>query len=624
METSYAPIESAHDDQSRKSRMITNGKRGFTTALSHTEDNWLVEIICVALGAVFIAVLCLVLHAYDGEIAPTLGSAFGSSLTLNTIVAIIAAAAKLLLVLPVAECLGQLRWIWFARGNRHLNDFDAFDRAVRGSIWSAFEVLWMTKLRSLVSLGAFITLFAVAIDPLSQQLIVYRTDSKPTDVNATMPIAVLYHDVATNAEAIVGPGWKDLPKGGNLSPTDYSYISIGMKSAVQSGLASGKKRIAELPATCPGGNCTFGDYSSLAVCVSFADVTEHLREVKERILLTDDHYLVRYGGDEDLFDAAGEINISSVATGFQTPQKKGRPTLLNFNQSISFKDLPFPLADMFVITSNGSVPAPPDKNIGTIEIKYAAFEIALSWCIQSYTTQVINGTSITQKLSENRNFTWSEGLYALVNDAPDPGHPRRHWNVDGLHHASLQWYLMQLFSGEEKKSRVARTATSDVAQVLFEPFMDLDTGGPKGNISKQLYQTEREGLRLIFDNVATSMTNRVRAPERGFTVNGTVLAPVTLVHIRWPWITAHACFALFSFCLLVATITSHRASPLRGIAPWKSSGVAILHALDPGLQRRIGGVVKMSEAQELCKGKRVRLDSTIGNKWMLVEVENNK
>jgi hypothetical protein len=145
--TAHVPIESAHDDHARKSKIKTKKKRKFTTALSHTEDNWLVEIICVAFGAVLIVVLYLVLHAYDGRTAPTFGSAFGSSLTLNTIVAIIAAAAKLLLVLPVAECLGQLRWIWFARGNRQLNDFDAFDRAVRGSIWSAFEVLWMTKLR---------------------------------------------------------------------------------------------------------------------------------------------------------------------------------------------------------------------------------------------------------------------------------------------------------------------------------------------------------------------------------------------------------------------------------------------------------------------------------------------
>jgi hypothetical protein len=499
---------------------------------------------------------------------------------------------------------------------------------------------------SLVSLGAFITLFAVAIDPLSQQLIAYRTDSKPTDVNATIPIAVSYLEVLDNFAAVIGPGWKDLQKVG-LSPTDYSYISVGMKTAVQSGLANGNERVLELPATCPGGNCTFGDYSSLAVCVSFADVTEHLREVnhtlnkatgsfQDRLLLTDDNYLVKYGGDKDLHSIQGDINISSVATSFKAPEGNTGLALLNFNQSIAFKDLPFPLADMFLITRNGSVPA--EKKIGNFEFKYAAFEIALSWCIQSYTTEVINATSITRRLSDNRNFTWHDGTNSLVNDAPHPGHPVRGWKVDGRHHASLQWHLKQLFSGERTESGTSRSATSDVAQVLYDPFEDLGFGGPKGNISEQLHQTEREGLRLTFDSVAASMTNRVRRmttpsseaadtfSDRYLvnTANGTVFVQVTLVHIRWPWITAHACFALFSFGLLVATIISHGASPLRGMEPWKSSGVAILHALEPGLQREMGGVVKMSEVQELCRQKQVRLDNIAGVGWMLVEVEDNK
>lgn len=122
-------------------------KRDFTTALKNTEDNWFLEILCVTIGTVLIVALYLVLRAYDGQIAPKFGSAFGSSLTLNTIVAIIAAAAKVLLLLPVAECLGQLRWIWFANEDRPLTDFTTFDRAVRGSMWSGFELLWTTKLR---------------------------------------------------------------------------------------------------------------------------------------------------------------------------------------------------------------------------------------------------------------------------------------------------------------------------------------------------------------------------------------------------------------------------------------------------------------------------------------------
>jgi hypothetical protein len=115
--------------------------------INHTEDNWLLEVLCVISGVVLVVALHPVLQEHDGEEKPAFGSAFGSSLTLNTIVAIIAAAARVLLMLPVAECLSQLRWIWFARNDRQLNDFSTFDRAVRGNMWSGFELLWTTRLR---------------------------------------------------------------------------------------------------------------------------------------------------------------------------------------------------------------------------------------------------------------------------------------------------------------------------------------------------------------------------------------------------------------------------------------------------------------------------------------------
>lgn len=143
--TAYAPVQNAQDD--KESTTSKTGKRGCTTLLSNTEDNWLLEIVCVVLGSVLIVALYLILENYDGKPAPRFGSAFGSSLTLNTVVAIIAAAAKVLLLYPVAECIGQLRWIWFSRDNRQLNDFATFDRAARGSMWSGFELLWTTMMR---------------------------------------------------------------------------------------------------------------------------------------------------------------------------------------------------------------------------------------------------------------------------------------------------------------------------------------------------------------------------------------------------------------------------------------------------------------------------------------------
>jgi hypothetical protein len=142
--TAHAPVQSTFDGSTPS---MNRSSTRTCTALRITEDNWHLEIVCVVFGSVLVVALYLVLQIYDRKPAPQFGSAFGSSLTLNTIVAIIAAAAKLLLLFPVAECIGQLRWIWFSHDYRQLNDFATFDRAARGSIWSGFELLRTTRMR---------------------------------------------------------------------------------------------------------------------------------------------------------------------------------------------------------------------------------------------------------------------------------------------------------------------------------------------------------------------------------------------------------------------------------------------------------------------------------------------
>ncbi|KAM0721921.1 hypothetical protein Q7P37_002846 [Cladosporium fusiforme] len=624
--TAYAPV---YDGSAPSTKRASTRK---CTAVRNTEDNWLFEVICVVVGSVLLVSLYLVLQMYDGKPTPQFGSAFGSSLTLNTIVAIIAAAAKLLLLLPVAECVGQLRWIWFSRGHRQLNDFATFDRAARGSIWSGFELLWTTRMRSLASMGAFITLFAVAIDPLSQQLIAYRTESRVVSNNTTVPVAARYAELSTNVQAvtITGQDYDDLVDLGG-SPPDYAYSSAGMKSAIRSGLGNGNDRVLEIPAICPGGNCTFDAYPSLAVCSSFADVTEHLHRTNVstdalnfpfelQLHVTDDHYLVELDGFSQAM-----FNVSSVATSFEDSNLSGSGNpveFLNFSQSLAFKDIKAPLANVFLITKNGTVPAGPEGS-PMVNLTHAAFEIALSWCVQTYDTEVVNGTSLTRKLDANHNFT---GLHELSNNVSG-----EEWTIDGKHHASLQWFLKQLFSGSGRQQGTENTATSDVAQVLFEPFDGLGYEKPKGKLSQGLNATEREGLQLIFDNVATSMTNYVRRSTRGAvepsflpnSATGSVWSGVTVVHIRWPWIAAHACFALFSAGLLVATVWCHRMSPMRGQEPWKSSGVAILHALDPALQREMLGIAKMSELQGRGEGRMVRLED--GDEgWRLVAMSKEE
>ena len=621
-ETAYVQVSNTKNDNTSPTTKPASRE---CTSIRNPEDNWLVEIICVVIGSVCIAGLCLLLQHYNGKATPQFGEAFGSSLTLNTLVAITAAVAKLLLLFPVAECVGQLRWVWFSHDYRQLGDFATWDYAARGSVWSGFGLLWTTRMRSFASMGAVITIFAVAIDPLSQQLIAYRDSSvEVPGITATVPTKNDFLELTTNGEGIVTSteDYQDLLQL-SQSPSDYAYISVGMKRAIRAGLDNGKNRVLDLPAACPSGNCTFEPYSSLAVCTSFADVTEHLYSKDAngqggygtQLHLTDDHYLTKNALFLQEF-----LDVSSVAPVSEITETEGRRAIfLNFSQSITFKDIESPLADIFIITRNGSNPLPPEEGSGDFEYTYAAFEVALSWCVATYNTEVANGTSQTSMISDDKKFTYLNESNTLVNKAPKSQHLQDS-SIDGKHHAGLQWFFKRLFAGRiSQDGSDQTTTTSDVAQTIYEPFSALNSTLPKGNLSRTLRATERDGLQRIFDNVAVSMTNYIRLGNENAdpsdpdynsptVATGTVFEPLTVVHIRWPWIATHACFALFSAGLLLTTIVCHRASPLRGHEPWKSSGMAILHALEPDLQRDLKGIAKMSELQGRAGEYRVRLE----------------
>jgi hypothetical protein len=95
--------------------------------------SWLVSFACVT------AIVGLLLY-YDGKKQP---NDIMSGITLNALMAVLAAIAKAALILPVSETIGQLKWIWFRR-DRPLFDFYAYDNASRGP-WGSLVLLCMTK-----------------------------------------------------------------------------------------------------------------------------------------------------------------------------------------------------------------------------------------------------------------------------------------------------------------------------------------------------------------------------------------------------------------------------------------------------------------------------------------------
>jgi hypothetical protein len=124
-------------------------------------------------------------------------------------------------MIPVTKCNSQLGWIWFAKGQRPLGDAILFDGASRGTFGSAkilttsafrYVTSWdpsyqrltflsyligdttLTPSRSVVALGAVVTIGTLVAGPFFQQCVVFYSELSPhSDIVAYASFASTYN-----------------------------------------------------------------------------------------------------------------------------------------------------------------------------------------------------------------------------------------------------------------------------------------------------------------------------------------------------------------------------------------------------------------------------------------------
>jgi hypothetical protein len=101
---------------------------------------WALETLSLGASILFLGALAVVLWLFDGR--PIWDY---QSVTLNTVVAILSTAAKAAILVAVANCIGQWKWILFSGTPRRLVDFERIDEATRGPMGSA-KLLFSPKI----------------------------------------------------------------------------------------------------------------------------------------------------------------------------------------------------------------------------------------------------------------------------------------------------------------------------------------------------------------------------------------------------------------------------------------------------------------------------------------------
>ncbi|QMW42857.1 hypothetical protein G4B11_006227 [Aspergillus flavus] len=168
---------------------------------------------------------------------------------------------KAALLVPITACLGQLKWNLYRR-SAPLEYMQAIDVASRGS-WCSFQILYRVnvgaKTGALTFFGAFLTLSALAVDPLAQQILTFPSQlTRASNETAFIQYAQNYSS-------------------GIAYYYDGSRAAIGLSPVLPRAIMSGLSLSNfSLQLECCGGSCSYPRFVSLGICSQCKDITEQM------------------------------------------------------------------------------------------------------------------------------------------------------------------------------------------------------------------------------------------------------------------------------------------------------------------------------------------------------------
>ncbi|MCJ1475698.1 hypothetical protein MMC13_004361 [Lambiella insularis] len=466
------------------------------------------------------------------------------------------------MLIPMGEALRQLKWLWFSRQAHNLQHLQAFDDASRG-LWGAFQLILSTRGKAkLAAWGALITLIALAIDPFTQQVVVY-------EIRAT---------ANGNATISRAQNW-DSDMIDEIEGEPAMSISFSMQAAIFNGLY-GDQNASAAAYDCPSGNCTWPTFSSLGFCSKCSDVTAGTSMV------------------ETINNANSIYNIWQLPTLGNLTQETSRSNVSSFGSRISTS------AILGAVIHLGSV-------IG-------AFECQLYYCIRTYNVTSVNGslyslqtsswlsndsvsTSTPNMVSRPSNVFVASNSIVLK---PPSSAPSEQQNQSYIVNMTNSETLAEFFSGLFEFSAIFE---------IYDTERTLISGGAGIQSIAELFYSYADPTPTV-DSLATSKTDQSRnLPGNNNQVVGTAWKTETYIHVRWWWLALPITAVLMALLFLMATIIENRQMDVW----WKSSVLPlVLHGLEDKYQGHLRGLGEMDEAAQKL---RVKLNNVPGGKWGLVQ-----
>lgn len=295
--------------------------------------------------------------------------------------------------------MSQLKWSWF-KHPRPIDHVTTYDDASRG-VWGSLLLIFKLRAPLLPTLGAIITILAIAVDPFVQQIVRIHTCSQAR----TMGTASIDR---TNQYSITG----------SRVGSSRESLDVPMQATIGKGTAAAPLSIT--PA-CSTGNCTFPNFGTVGVCSECAEATQ-----TRYFVCSDDQTI----NDTCIGLACMRSRCRVESTSWGTPW--GTSDVMRPNVTAPFKE--FKVIDIF----SEQYSLGPSFNLSTTfiyawtngsydklfhgeyqDLNPLTVQCSLYACVRTYSLEVVNGRASEKELSRIR-MSAAEGPFDPHTAAPMP------------------------------------------------------------------------------------------------------------------------------------------------------------------------------------------------------------
>ncbi|KAI1361127.1 hypothetical protein F5Y08DRAFT_348159 [Xylaria arbuscula] len=525
--------------------------------------------------AAFVSLLS-VLKRVDNQPLSTWNFVF----SVNTVVSTLSILVKTPLAFAIGSCLGQGKWSWFTKQPGPLSGFVAFDDAGRGPL-GCVALLWWLKSRHWASLGAWVTLLLLGVDPFWQAVLQYSGK-----------LVLVEHDnssILTSQRLNVGDWY-----GGDALTLDYHgysnvyhsyllYPDVGMSATLLiAAVNSTSSDLTQLPGiSCRTGNCTWPIHTTLGICNTCFDITDQII-TEEKVGMP----------DENVFSSCHDKGYTRFGnyTNYVVPYPTTRRTILqNYDGYIrqsscklrsrvglspafqpfntyKFKDSQTLLASFALL----ELPDAYWNNLTSLKLATPkATECALEFCGLTYEAQMRDGRPRETALSISKN---------RVNESYSPV-------ADLILHSGqfssfIPRYDLQIIIPPDTDYNNAPGMFNISQKSIATLTYDLSRNTTLDTLTFAISNTTN--ITQTFDNIAQLLTYRMREVD-GTIISGFSQHWVVFTQVRWKFIIFPSIILVSGYVFIIGAILDSQRLDLKTM---KGDTIAtLLWGLDNGTRQ---------------------------------------